>query len=382
MRSEDEVRDGALDEIGCLPWKEEGVAESQGDGKFAYDEIPGLLTDLDGQAVPVEYPPSGGEVFPRETMVGEAATTDSSFTGPDLVATSGSSRTSGEKIFGAQCFEGLTLGKLGGRVLQLLLEVVPLRSKTSGGRIGPCVFPLPTSSKVLQHLFPSFSEDALSWMISLCVGLNTVWGDETFCEVVKSDVQRMHLVTLADHVRRIEASREVVEEFDWSRFFRSRTVDYHGEEVKVARHFSWHNISPALPPEIGRVKLQEICRLGSRHYVEHFDDFLLPREAWAPLTRPKVMVKDEDWPQVCKGLLDAGLCVVLPRDEIFDTGEGPLLNGLFGVTKDEWHNGHEVFRLIMKLIPLNGIAMPLQGDVGTLPSWAGMNPFFLQPNEN
>ena len=72
----------------------------------------------------------------------------------------------------------------------------------------------------------------------------------------------------------------------------------------------------------------------------------------------------------------------IDAEEVFDTGSGLLLNGLFGVSKDEWSGEHEVMRLIMNLVPLNGIAAPMQGDVETLPMWSLMTPFFLQPNEN
>ena len=75
------------------------------------------------------------------------------------------------------------------------------------------------------------------------------------------------------------------------------------------------------------------------------------------------------------------LCVFLPVEDIFDTGRGPLLNGLFGVSKDEWVDGIEVFRLIMNLVPLNSLCRPLSGDVDTLPAWSGMNHFFLQPTQ-
>ncbi len=93
------------------------------------------------------------------------------------------------------------------------------------------------------------------------------------------------------------------------------------------------------------------------------------------------MVADADWPQVCRGLMSCGLCCALPREEIFDTGDGPLLNGLFGVTKDEMVGNTEVYRLIMNLIPFNTISEPLAGDVDTLPTWSSMTPLFIQPTE-
>ena len=56
----------------------------------------------------------------------------------------------------------------------------------------------------------------------------------------------------------------------------------------------------------------------------------------------------------------------------------PLLKGLFGVCKEEWSKGHEVFRL-MNLVPYNGSLM--KGDMETLPMWSFMSPFYLKPGE-
>ena len=55
-----------------------------------------------------------------------------------------------------------------------------------------------------------------------------------------------------------------METLSWDDLFKVRTVDYMGEEVKVARWFTWGNINPALPKEIGTVPLEEVCELGSR----------------------------------------------------------------------------------------------------------------------
>lgn len=52
-------------------------------------------------------------------------------------------------------------------------------------------------------------------------------------------------------VHRQSEITDTVHEFDWKEFFRCRTIDYRGEEVKNARSFSWVNIGPTLPSEIG-----------------------------------------------------------------------------------------------------------------------------------
>ena len=182
-------------------------------------------------------------------------------------------------------------------------------------------------------------------------------------------------------VCRLKGLSAKLENFDWSAFFSTRSIDYKGDEVKTARSFCWSNIKPALPPEVGRVPLEEVCSLGSRFYVENFDLFIKKPEACVMKRPPRVMVADEHWGEVCTGLVAAGVCTMLPVEELYHINGRPLLNGLFGVTKDEWHDGVEVFRLSMNMIPLNTIAEPLKGDVDTLPMWSLMTPYFIQPDE-
>ena len=78
---------------------------------------------------------------------------------------------------------------------------------------------------------------------------------------------------------------------------------YQGDEVKIARNFTWSNIAPALPAEMGRVPLRDAWR----YYVDHFPYFLKPPEQWE-VKPQKVMVSDADWVNVCTGLVRAGIC--------------------------------------------------------------------------
>ena len=271
------------------------------------------------------------------------------------------------------------LGKI---VLQKFLEVFPLRGKPMGLGSTDLVFPLPTSRPLLHAAFPDLSEGLLCWLICTTVGLNSLWGGSCFSESSMSDVQRKCLDLLVNDVKRLGSLEGKIESFNWRDFFLTRTVDYQGDEVKIAMFFKWENIRPALPDEIGRVPLSEVCRLGAKFYVDNFDLFVKDKSEWTLSKPPRVMVREEDWGEVCSGLVERGVCTYLTRDEVFDTGQGPLLNGLFGVTKDEKADGVEVYRLIMNLIPLNGICSGLSGDVATLPSWSSMSPYFIQPTES
>ena len=60
----------------------------------------------------------------------------------------------------------------------------------------------------------------------------------------------------------------------------------------------------------------------------------------------------------------------------------PILNGLFGVSKQEFDGPWESMRVIMNLVPVNLICRGMDGDVSTLPSWAGMTPLSLMPEED
>lgn len=290
-------------------------------------------------------------------------------------------RSSAKKKEPSESLVGYRLVELGVKVFQRLLEVVPLRSQTTGNVLRTSLFPLPTSRIVLLDCLPSLTNDDLSWMLAICVSLNSFYGCEVFSERSLNKCQRLCLQRLSADVMRLRDMNEKLSDFDWSSFFTTKSIDYKGDEVKTARSFKWCNIKPALPAEIGRVPLVEVCTLGAKHYVEHFDHYLKKSEDCVVPKAPRVMVPDEDWAEVCQGLLDSGICTCLPGDEVYHVGGKMLLNGLFGVTKDEWHEGQEVFRLIMNMIPLNSLAEPLKGDVETLPMWSLMTPFFVQPDE-
>ena len=278
---------------------------------------------------------------------------------------------------------GFLLGQCGKYLLQRLLEVLPLRSQSTGKRSKTSLYPLPTSRDVLVRAFPSMSDDLLSWTLCLCFSLNSLWGECLFYDGEMNKVQVECMKYLVEQADRLVNLRERLEIPGWDDYLAVKTVDYKGDEVKVARFFSWSNIFPALPGDVGSVPLAEVCEYGCKHYVENFDLYLRPQCEWELRKAPRVMVDDDCWGGVCAGLVQTGVCVFLEESEIHHVNGVPLLNGMFGVTKDDWTpDGVEIFRLIMNLIPLNRLCLPLSGDVGTLPAWSSMNPFFLQPGQN
>lgn len=198
-----------------------------------------------------------------------------------------------------------TLGQCGPLMLQKLLEVLPFCSQTTGKDDKHSLFPLPTSRSLILGECDSLSDDEVSWVIAVCLSLNSYWGSTLLCETRRNDVQMRCMSMIVGEVQRFCHMSEKCNELDWSTFFSVRTIDYRGEEVRVAQYFSWANISPALPREIGVVPLEDLCQHGAQHYVKNFDLYLKPQSEWIPPTRPRVMVKDEHWDDVCRGLLYA-----------------------------------------------------------------------------
>ena len=291
---------------------------------------------------------------------------------------------SAQKVSEGENFVGRSISELGGLLVRWFMEVSPLRSQTTGKGISKSVFPLPTSIEHFRNLWPSGFEDVWQWMRCVCVGLNSFWGVPLCNDTKASELQEKVMRGLYIEVERFcELGLKSVG-VDWTTFFAVRGIDYKGDEVKVAKWVTSANIGPALPKEIGAVPLEEVCSLGCREYVESFDRFLKPCHLWGKVSQPKVMVEEAAWGEMCTGLVESGVCCYLEESEVFHIGSTPLLNGLFGVSKEEWTPENvEICRLIiMNLVPLNELCEPLGGDVDTLPSWGMMNPYFLQPDEN
>ena len=229
-----------------------------------------------------------------------------------------------EKGDSALNLDGKSVQQLGSLVLQRLMEVASLRSQTTGGG-DSALFPLPTSIDVLRTLWTNIDPEVLNWIVCVCLGLNSLWGGECLGEKVLGSKQRVCLDRIRNDVERFCSLGLKTSGVDWQEFFTVRGIDYKGDEVKVARWIKWENVSPALPKEIGRVPLEEVCSLGCRNYILSLDSYLKSPENWGVIKRSK-----------CTGLLRAGVCCLLEEEQVFHTGSGPLLNGLFGVSKEEW----------------------------------------------
>ena len=330
--------------------------------------------------VDVRFPPGVWSDFPKGTLVGPTGYSQPSRLDRSLDDTRRKplDREGSQKgVMGLQLWEmGLTLGESLRGSISLCSQPTEGGEQSREGRQSLSTFPLPTRRELVAPIVSREDAWTVDWLCAICNALNSLWGcsksvtqeqgQEEGTSAV-SETQARIVRGLAEEVTRLKEVREVTEAFDWGDFFRTRTIDYKGDEVKTALSFCWDNIRPALPKEIGVAALVDICELGCRHYVENFPSFLKPPSEWGPVRKARVMAKDADWFAVAQGLIEAGVFGVVPESEVFRVNSKLLLNGLFGVEKGEEDQGIPIYRLIMNLVPLNDLCQGLAGDIHTLP---------------
>ena len=164
-----------------------------------------------------------------------------------------------------------------------------------------------------------------------------------------SDLQRSALKNLSELLCRHGMWNIGEHDICFDDFFKRKSVDYLGDEVKVAMTMNWQAICDSFPPEVGCLELERFCRLGTLEYASKFEDYLLPPEDWKYVKPPRVMVEKDGWPELCRGLVERNVCDILPIDQLCHVEGKPLLNGMFSVGKGEFKNGLETQRLIMNL---------------------------------
>ena len=244
------------------------------------------------------------------------------------------------------------------------------------GKGSDLIFPLPWSSDIVRR------SSAPAMVSATCRALNSLYGandDAVKREPGESCLRALKYVVQC--VESMESWNEFYPKIDFGIFFRSKGVDYRGEEVKIAQRVSWASLSPAIPPEVGGVDLVDFCTLGTKHYVENFGEFLVPPEKQWLGRPPAVMIEDCNWKEVCEGLVNCGICNIIPLEEVHHINGRALLGGLFGVGKGEYVGNLETQRLIMNFVPLNANCRPLDSDISTLPGISGLSPFMLEDGE-
>ena len=273
---------------------------------------------------------------------------------------------------------GSTVGDLGAMVADVLNMLEPIshhcRPRSTTRKFD--LFPLPVPG-LCQ---PGVGQAPFLQALVMC--LNSLHsGGEPRHGATLTPAARGVLKRLEDVVQGSHILKEQLPDLDFSTFFTFKSLDYTGEEVRLALPISWASIEASLPPEAGSLDIREFCTGGILHFINNIDETILEDDLQLPPKNPSVMIKDAEWEKVARGLVDRGLCTVVSQDELFHIGSLPLLNGLFSVGKDEMKGTIPVTRLIMNLKPWNSISRSLAAEVGTLPSVTQLGAIYLHDHD-
>ena len=237
------------------------------------------------------------------------------------------------------------------------------------------LFPLPAHDVAGEHPEKEF------FLRAVACALNSFAGHRTLALKRDSPAAFRAMKRLRGLVFNSRVLDENIPELDFEEFFATRSIDYLGDEIKLAKKLSWEAVSPSLPNEVGILQLRDFCSGGVLHYVDHFEDYFFDILDQSIGKTPRVMVSECDWLPLARGLLDRGICEVYRESQIHQVQGQLLLNGLFAVSKQEFVNGVEVCRLIMNLKPTNQNCKALEGDTCTLPSATSLSSLFLDQDE-
>ena len=241
------------------------------------------------------------------------------------------------------------------------------------------VFPLPMpprGSPLAVHPWMEATVRALNWLTT---------GEASLAEEPANTMQNSLLQVLVHSLRVLsELEACTFDTVPIETYWRSRSVNGYGEEVHSALSFCWANVEHSLPQRdvAGVLDATEICSGGVRDFIVDPFKYLKPDCARAWMRPPRVMVSTDEWSAVASGLVDRGICDVIPLREVLHVDGKPVLGGLFGVPKMEEVSGIPVLRLIMDLRPINQLFEAIAGDLHTLPMLSQLFPLELFPHEN
>ena len=123
---------------------------------------------------------------------------------------------------------------------------------------------------------------------------------------------------------------------------------------------TWYgSVARSLPKEVDTVPLlEDVPKLGSRHYVLNSEDYLLDPNEQVAVKPPRVMVPRENWGAFCGNLRIVGVFSRVHVYDVYLVKGRPLLNRLLGVPKHETAGGVEVLRLYILRVPTSWHPFP------------------------
>ena len=236
----------------------------------------------------------------------------------------------------------------------------------------------------------SLTEAAVQcWVAVGCAAMNSLYGHP------KGGMQRkpgkMHEAVLASLRVKVRRFLEGEDAHDFSfgqvvKDLGEKKVSYCGEEVLQPHPLSPEQIVKGLPPpgHGGSISVLPFLKGRTKFLMEHPSQLLLEEgdRGSAPVSA-RVHIEKGLEPQVFGLLYDRGIIDWVPAETAFSDSHGTYLSGLFGVAKAGkfTSSGKPVLRVIMNLIPINGLFRVLQGDVGLLPSATGWLPICMSQGE-
>eukprot|EP00435_Cladocopium_sp_Y103_P048714 s66_g14.t1 len=167
-------------------------------------------------------------------------------------------------------FAGKTFAELGGSLNGTLQQLIWTRHGKILTKAADNIYPLPLGA------YPGIHPSRIDWVSALLQGLNSLYGCQDLGTWPPTEVQKTLVLNLARFVDRMWLWDEKIPRNDFGAFFEVKGVDYRGEEIQLAKPFNWESIAGALPKEVGSLELAEFCEGGCKHYVEHFESYLLP----------------------------------------------------------------------------------------------------------
>ena len=90
---------------------------------------------------------------------------------------------------------------------------------------------------------------------ALIRALNSLYGTKTKVRTKEDNIRRQLTERLHSVVSKSNLLGEALPQLDFHRLFQTKTVDYSGEEVQVARSFQWKMVEAAMPDAVGSLEL-------------------------------------------------------------------------------------------------------------------------------
>ncbi len=165
-----------------------------------------------------------------------------------------------------------------------------------------------------------------------------------------------------------------------------RFLTYCGEEVPRMEVLTVSQVVPSLPPQDHGGCIPAVSWVSGRTLVflkNPWDCVLSDAEVPTNFKlKAKVHVMDADKLALAELLVKRGVCTWTREDSVFRFRGEMVLNGLFGVAKSSAiPSGEPVLRVIMNLIPTNGVLCQLKGLVSELPGICQYMSIYLGPGE-